>query len=142
MLCTLLQYRSSHCPAPSLGPAVTHPVTDTHRLPVPGSPPARHTLFASAAGLLVKTLYLSTDPYLRCRFNADTGVPYTQPFCVGKPICSAGIGLVLHSDVPGYCPGDLVLEGFDSWPWQVLHWRGCGPGRGWRSDRGHRGGEK
>eukprot|EP00041_Stephanoeca_diplocostata_P004388 m.44229 g.44229 ORF g.44229 m.44229 type:complete len:532 (+) comp15085_c0_seq2:149-1744(+) len=71
--------------------------------------------------VLVKTLCLSVDPYMRTRFHTDTGVEYTQPFEVGKPIASAGIGyVVLCGDgVEGYAPGDLVLEPFDGWPWQT-----------------------
>ena len=34
----------------------------------------------SAADMLYcRTLYLSVDPFLRCRFNESTGVDYTQP---------------------------------------------------------------
>ena len=73
--------------------------------------------------LFCRTLYLSVDPFLRCRFNerctrshlipsspipchhtprlrdvaslGSTGVDYTQPYAVGAPISSAGIGQVL-----------------------------------------------
>lgn len=38
--------------------------------PCPPCPKAPH--------LLAETLYLSVDPFLRCRFNADPGVDYPQ----------------------------------------------------------------
>eukprot|EP00667_Euglena_gracilis_P013923 EG_transcript_14391 len=75
-----------------------------------GNPKAPH--------LLAETLYLSVDPFLRCRFNADPGVDYTAPYAVGQPLSSAGIGYVMDSSVPGFSAGDLVLDPFDGWPWQ------------------------
>ena len=71
--------------------------------------------------LYCRTLYVSVDPYLRCRFNEDTGVEYTQPYDVGATITSAGIGQVLACGAKaaqqGFAPGDLVLQPFDAWPW-------------------------
>ena len=69
--------------------------------------------------LLCETLVLSVDPFLRCRFNESTGVDYTLPYQIGRPITSAGIGVVLDSgsEVRDVQPGDLVIEPFDSWPW-------------------------
>jgi len=72
----------------------------------------------TAPHLLVETLYLSIDPYLRCRFNPQTGVDYTAPFELGKPLTSGGIGYVLDSSLPGFASGDIVLDPFDGWPWQ------------------------
>lgn len=55
-----------------------------------------------------ETAFLSVDPFLRCRFNADTGVDYTQPYQLGQVIQSAGIGV-----------GDsgVVVQPFDAWQW-------------------------
>eukprot|EP00038_Savillea_parva_P011754 m.199862 g.199862 ORF g.199862 m.199862 type:complete len:467 (+) comp20868_c0_seq1:94-1494(+) len=70
--------------------------------------------------VLVKTMWLSVDPFMRCRFNADTGVDYTAPYQLEQPLTSAGIGYVqvCGPDVDGLSPGDLVIDPFDSWPWQ------------------------
>lgn len=64
-----------------------------------------------------QTLYLSVDPFLRCRFNEDTGVDYTAPYEVGGLISSAGVGVVVESEAPGVQTGSLVVDPFDSWPW-------------------------
>lgn len=72
--------------------------------------------------LTIAASAVSVDPFLRCRFNEDTGVDYTAPYEVGGLISSAGIGVV--EEVPegdgesgGLRVGDVVLEPFDSWPW-------------------------
>ena len=71
--------------------------------------------------LYCRTLFVSVDPYLRCRFNESTGVAYTQPYGLGEVITSAGIGEVLACGAAaakrGFAAGDLVLQPFDSWPW-------------------------
>lgn len=71
--------------------------------------------------LYCRTLYLSVDPFLRCRFNEKTGVDYTAPYEIGKPITSAGIGQVLavgaRARAQGFSEGDLVVQPFDSWQW-------------------------
>ena len=77
---------------------------------------------ASASDLYCRTLMVSVDPFLRCRFNESTGVEYTAPYEVdGSPLSSAGIGVVLACGVDaahqGFAAGDLVLQPFDAWPW-------------------------
>jgi len=75
---------------------------------------------ALAAGTIrCRTLLLSVDPFMRCRFNEQTGVDYTKPYAVGAPISSAGIGEVLETGpgADGFHAGDLVLQPFDAWPW-------------------------
>jgi NADPH-dependent curcumin reductase CurA len=77
----------------------------------------------SASDILARTLYVSVDPYMRCRFNEDPGVDYTQPFGEGELIYSAGIGEVI--DVrPGaetsLKVGDIVLDWFDGWGWSSV----------------------
>ena len=71
--------------------------------------------------LYCRTLYLSVDPFLRCRFNESTGVDYTQPYQLGEPLTSAGIGQVIacgqRATERGLAAGDLVLQPFDAWPW-------------------------
>lgn len=70
--------------------------------------------------VLAATSHLSVDPFQRCRFNDDPGVGYTSAYVEGEPISSAGIGTVLAcgDDVEDFAVGDLVIEPFDSWPWQ------------------------
>eukprot|EP00667_Euglena_gracilis_P012429 EG_transcript_12775 len=74
----------------------------------------------SSPHLLVQTLFLSVDPYLRCRFNEHTGVEYIAPFQVGAPICSSAIGYVRYSSLKQFKKGDLVMEPLDGWPWQEV----------------------
>ena len=47
------------------------------------------------ADIVAKTLYLSVDPYMRCRFNSDTGVDYVKPFAIGSPVTSAAVSISL-----------------------------------------------
>ena len=74
-------------------PAANQPVClscfEPRPQPLPPRTPAPHEV-------LCRTVYLSVDPFLRCRFNASTGVDYTQPYALGEPIASAGIGEVLQ----------------------------------------------
>ena len=107
-------------------PAANQPVTE-HCFEVRegGCSPAAAVCAAgqlSAADMLYcRTLYLSVDPFLRCRFNASTGVDYTQPYQPGEPLTSAGIGQVIacgqRASERGFAAGDLVLQPFDAWPW-------------------------
>lgn len=63
--------------------------------------------------LLVRTLVLSVDPYMRGRMS--TAKSYIPPFTLGKPIESGGIGEVLRSESPHYAVGDVVVG---MMPWQ------------------------
>ena len=76
---------------------------------------------SSTDTLYCRTLAISVDPFLRCRFNESTGVAYTSPYTIGAPLTSAGIGQVLACGATakkrGFEPGDLVLQPFDAWPW-------------------------
>jgi len=70
--------------------------------------------------LRLETLALSVDPYMRCRFNLDTGAEYVSSFQPGEPITSAGIGRVIGvgQALRGqYREGDLVVEGSFNFPW-------------------------
>jgi NADPH-dependent curcumin reductase CurA len=71
-------------------------------LPAPG---AEH--------VLVRTLYLSVDPYMRGRI---TGVrSYADPVHVGEVMIGGAVGEVLESRYPGISAGDFVLG---AWGWQ------------------------
>ena len=66
--------------------------------------------------ILVKTLYLSVDPYMRCRMNDSTGSSYLTPWPLGEPANGGGVGKVLQSRSEKFQVGD-ILESF-MWPWQ------------------------
>jgi NADPH-dependent curcumin reductase CurA len=56
--------------------------------------------------VLVRTLYISVDPYLRGRMRE--GRSYVPPFEVGQVIESGGLGEVVESRSPKFQPGDIV----------------------------------
>ena len=71
--------------------------------------------------ILVKTLYLSVDPYMRSRmndFNEDPGAraAYLSPWTIGEPPAGGGVGNVVRSGSEKFKVGDIV-ESF-GWPWQ------------------------
>src|SRR5579864_5561564 len=62
---------------------------------------------------LVKTVYLSVDPYMRGRI---TGVrTYADPVNIGDVMEAGTVGQVGESKSPGLAPGDFVLG---HWGWQ------------------------
>src|SRR5690349_10969945 len=63
--------------------------------------------------VLVKTAYLSVDPYMRGRI---TGVrTYADPVLVGDVMQGGVVGQVIKSNSPMLAPGDYVLG---QWGWQ------------------------
>src|SRR5437016_7093835 len=63
---------------------------------------------APAAGqLLLRTLYLSLDPYMRGRM--DDRKSYAKPVAVGEVMSGESVCEVVASDRPGYAAGDIVL---------------------------------
>jgi NADPH-dependent curcumin reductase CurA len=62
--------------------------------------------------VLVRSLYISVDPYLRGRMRE--GRSYIPPFEVGQVIESGGIGEVVESNDPKFQPGDIV-SGMFGW---------------------------
>ncbi len=66
--------------------------------------------------LIVRTRYLSVDPYMRGRMNAQKS--YIEPFEPGQPIVSGGIGEVVVTDESEpFRVGDLVQGML---PWQEV----------------------
>ncbi len=66
-----------------------------------------------AGEALVKTVYLSVDPYMRGRI---TGVrTYADPVNIGEVIVGGDVGQVIESRAPNLQPGDFVA-GY--WGWQ------------------------
>jgi len=62
--------------------------------------------------ILVKTLYLSVDPYMRGRMKNVKS--YSPPFEIGKPLYGGGVGEVVESKNEKYSVGDVVA-GFLNW---------------------------
>lgn len=61
---------------------------------------------------LVKTLYLSVDPYMRGRMN-DTK-SYAQPVKIGEVMTGGAVSQVIESNHPSFNQGDIV-EGLLGW---------------------------
>lgn len=64
--------------------------------------------------LLVRTLFLSVDPYMRARMNDRKS--YVDPFAVGEAITGGAIGEVVESRAAAFKPGDIVTGML---PWQL-----------------------
>src|SRR5271165_2621595 len=59
--------------------------------------------------MLLRTVYLSLDPYMRGRMNA--GASYAQPVEVGKVMEGSAVCAVVKSNLPPYKAGDIVIAG-------------------------------
>jgi NADPH-dependent curcumin reductase CurA len=57
--------------------------------------------------MLLRTVYLSLDPYMRGRMNA--GPSYAKPVEVGEVMEGGTVCEVVTSNLPQYRPGDIVL---------------------------------
>jgi NADPH-dependent curcumin reductase CurA len=62
---------------------------------------------AGSGQMLLRTVYLSLDPYMRGRMNA--GPSYARPVEVGEVMEGRAVAEVAESNLPGYQPGDVVL---------------------------------
>jgi len=67
---------------------------------------------AAAGEVVLKTLYLSLDPYMRGRMNS--GASYASPVEVGQVMQGATVSEVVESRFDGLAPGDIVL-GYGGW---------------------------
>ncbi len=67
--------------------------------------------------VLIKTIYVSVDPYLRGRMNDSKS--YVPPFVLGQPIQSGCIAEVLESSIPQFKKGDFVSGNLDWKQYQV-----------------------
>ncbi|XP_003962440.2 prostaglandin reductase 2 [Takifugu rubripes] len=67
--------------------------------------------------VMVRTLYLSVDPYMRCRMNEDTGTDYLTPWRLSECVDGGGVGVVESTRCGALNEGDVVT--FFSWPWQT-----------------------
>jgi NADPH-dependent curcumin reductase CurA len=59
--------------------------------------------------MLLRTVYLSLDPYMRGRMNA--GPSYAKAVEVGEVMEGRSVAEVIQSGIPEYKPGDLVVAG-------------------------------
>jgi NADPH-dependent curcumin reductase len=62
---------------------------------------------APPGGVLVRTLYLSLDPYMRGRM--DDRKSYAKPVGVGEVMSGQSVAEVIASNHPSYAKGDIVL---------------------------------
>lgn len=62
--------------------------------------------------VLIKTLYLSLDPYMRLRMNDAKS--YAEPVAIGEVMFGGMVGRVLVSKRKGFSQGDLVT-GYTGW---------------------------
>lgn len=67
--------------------------------------------------VLVKTLFLSVDPYMRYRMLADTGTYYLEAWKAGQPCDGGGVGVVVQTKYDGLNEGDFVQSFL--WPWKT-----------------------
>jgi NADPH2:quinone reductase len=70
--------------------------------------------------VLVRTLYLSVDPYMRGRM--DAGESYADPWPVGEPLRAGVVGEVVESNGAEFEAGDVVTGN--------LHWADYATARG------------
>ncbi len=63
----------------------------------------------SAGEMLVRTVYLSLDPYMRGRMNDAKS--YAEPVAIGGVMTAQVVGQVVTSNLDGYEAGDYVLSG-------------------------------
>ncbi|MDP6706721.1 MAG: NADP-dependent oxidoreductase [Alphaproteobacteria bacterium] len=57
--------------------------------------------------MLLRTIYLSLDPYMRGRMNAERS--YADPIEIGGVMEGGTVGVVEASNHAGYAPGDIVV---------------------------------
>src|SRR5579872_2903999 len=62
-----------------------------------------------AGQMLLRTIYLSLDPYMRGRMSA--GPSYAAPVEVGEVMEGRAICAVAQSNLAGYAPGEIVAAG-------------------------------
>ncbi len=62
--------------------------------------------------VLLKTKYLSLDPYMRGRMSEAKS--YVPPFAIGEPLGGGTVSEVVASNNPKYAAGDIVLA-FGGW---------------------------
>ena len=56
--------------------------------------------------MLVRSLYLSVDPYMRGRISPSKN--YAAGVALGEVMCGGGVGEVVRSNLPGFAAGEIV----------------------------------
>ena len=64
--------------------------------------------------VLIRTLYLSVDPYMRGRMTDRKS--YVEPFAINEVVSGGGVGEVVESRSAAFQPGDIVTGML---PWQL-----------------------
>jgi len=59
--------------------------------------------------MLVKTIYMSLDPYMRGRMSEAKS--YSASAQIGDPMLGGGVGVVVESNLSGFAAGDYVMCG-------------------------------
>ena len=67
--------------------------------------------------ILLRTLYLSLDPYMRGRMSDAKS--YAAPVAIGEVMVGGAVSVVEASQLPGFAPGDLVV-GYTGWQTYAL----------------------
>lgn len=65
-----------------------------------------------AGQMLLRTRYLSLDPYMRGRMSDAPS--YAPPVAIGEVMVGGTVSEVVQSDIKGFAPGDTVLS-FSGW---------------------------
>ena len=68
---------------------------------------------AAPGQLLVRTLWLTVDPYMRARLSRAKN--YAAGFELGDMMWGGGVGEVITWEAPGFRPGDLVMSDYFGW---------------------------
>lgn len=68
---------------------------------------------AAKGQLLVKTIWLSVDPYMRARISQAKN--YASGFSLGDLMTGGGVGEVISSESPDFKPGDIVMSDYFGW---------------------------
>ncbi len=58
--------------------------------------------------VLIRNTWLSIDPSIRIRLNAQTPDGYLPPFEICEPLNGLALGVVVESEAPDFVPGQLV----------------------------------
>ncbi|MEO8161156.1 MAG: zinc-binding dehydrogenase, partial [Arenimonas sp.] len=103
---TKTQSKSSNRQVLLVSRPIGAPTAENFRLEKSGVP------VPAAGQLLLRTLYLSLDPYMRGRMSDAPS--YAAPVALGEVMVGATVSRVEASQHPDYQPGELVL-GYSGW---------------------------
>ncbi|TCD60768.1 hypothetical protein EIP91_009537 [Steccherinum ochraceum] len=72
-------------------------------------------------GVLIKTLALSSDLYMRLRMQDSSAKMSFPTLTRGKPVDNFGVGVVLRSESPAYTAGDFVHGYINFEDYSIVH---------------------